>query len=172
MKARVFWLWIGLVAATGCGGDDSGKTGGSSGGVSRSKQLGDLTDAEAKQLCEANPDIVSITAGGDVCEQGAVFASTSPEECRMLAMQCEQSAGTVDVGAPDAGSGDPCASATASGFEGCTLTVGELGDCIRDVASFFDRLTCDQAGSVAPSDVPQCFGTLQSKCPSAFGAGP
>ncbi len=160
-----------FVLSVGCGDDGDGGGGGS--GIDSSKTGEDLSDAEAKKLCES----VASKAGAlddldddQFCVIGAALQTTDKAACDAAAQQCQMLPDDGgDQGDTD-DDGDDCATASDE-LEGCKATVGEIEACFNAFAGRLDQLnsiTCDDAGKLDQGDLqatPEECAAVQEKCP-------
>jgi hypothetical protein len=127
--AMAVLLCIGGIAA--CGGGDGG--GGS--GISESKTLITLSDAEVTTLCafttEADGPAHTADCGGGLT---VTVGADTPAECAtdMMALR---------------------------GRTGCTATVGNAEDCANDIADLTDQQLCSETGFPA-----SCAFLFSSSC--------
>jgi hypothetical protein len=154
-----FWAFLLLVAGCGDSDDDSGR-------VASSKKIGDLTNEEAKQMCE---DYVDDFANMEksACTLEGLTAGTK-ELCVETRDAClENYESTEDDSSTD------CEEADVSDVADCKVTVGELSSCLKKVLSYFDSLSCnkleDSTLSKIMSDIPSCYASISADCPSIFG---
>lgn len=169
MKFRLCLMIAGL-ALGACG--DSGRI---DLGVPRSKVLSDVTDEEARTICESvNPEDIEISLSREQeCTVGAVFFSSTPADCEAARDACLAMP-------PDDRMPEPqdCSTADAEGWSGCGATVGEVEDCMNAMLdrteSYLKGLTCADAGSTTGPGIPSVCAPVQERCPELleeFGTG-
>ncbi len=163
MKFRLC-LMIAVLAMGACG--DSGRI---DLGLPRGKALNEITDAEARTICEnVDPADIEITFSREQeCTIGAVFASSTQAQCEMLRDAC--------LARPPEPRPTPeqqdCSMAETSDFADCRATVGEAEDCLNDYLdaseSYLKGLTCADAATATdePPLPPSCV-SIQDRCPS------
>jgi hypothetical protein len=94
------------------------------------------------------------------CTSAGIEAS-SETECEAQRVSCEQSAkpASADI---------DCMGASTEGLEGCSITVGELADCLDELAGYLTGLSCKDAGK--PFTLPACFNSVSASCGALFGS--
>jgi hypothetical protein len=157
---------LSLCGALACGDDD----GSSGSGVSRSKLVSDVTDAEAKKVCEwiERQSKSYEPSKKQLCTAGAVALSTTPDQCGELVEECL----TEDLDLDDDEDSD-CDDADASEVASCdTVTVGEFESCLNAYLGAFkkqiDSLSCKDAGEepeIGLSEVPDACEKIVEECP-------
>jgi len=129
----------------GCGSDSS-----SGSGISSSKKMNELTNAEATTLCKAHQgDFDAIAKGGCVLATAALGGASVCEQ------QCTSVKGGID-----------CSATNVSDIAGCTATVGEVENCLDQMGSYYGGLKC---GAQPSSNVPSCTASLRGTCGALFG---
>ena len=164
---RMSFVVLGAYAlcGVGCSDDEDGGEGGSTtSGIPSSTRLSELTPDQATQLCEANVSTFSSIAQS-ACTLNAVAGSTDATQCEMMRTQCEMTVG-ADAGMSG---GVDCSQVNTGDLTGCDVTVGEVDGCFQQLTSYFNGLSCENAGSLPPT--PTCFASLQTSCP-LFGGMP
>jgi hypothetical protein len=107
-------------------------------------------------LCMSKASKLDSLSG---CSSAGIEEMTQ-SACEVAQRECEQSA--------TAPSSDiDCAGTTTDGLEACTITVGELSDCLDELGSYLDGLTCKDAGK--PITPPACFTKVTGACGALFG---
>jgi hypothetical protein len=177
-----------LMLSFACGGEDDEKSGGPvASGVAKDKQLSALTQAEAEQLGKSfaeSMNVPELIRG--MCTMGAVFASLlAPMDGAMPAQSCEQLVEQCVEGAASnpamATAGNaPALPTAATGYMGCTVTVGELEGCltasIKVMTEAFGSIQCGQdlsamegggAVNASPASIAECKN-LTTACPTVF----
>lgn len=157
-------IFLGLCVA-GFAGCSSDSTGGSSSGVDKNKQLSQLSDSEATQLCEAHKsgfqalvDNICVLFGVQQADEASCQESLGP--CNML-FQGDGGTATVD-----------CTNTDALNWQTCDATVGDVEACESDLTGYFESLDCSQAGSGSVPELPSCAQNLTDQCPDVFGTAP
>jgi hypothetical protein len=171
--------WILVVAMLGLvacddGGDDSGGGGGGSfnTGVDGSKQVGQLTDEEANQVCRASDAYGSdLLTKEQSCVFGALLFAQDTAGCEEFAQMCREAPEEPDE--PDA-----CDEGLPPEVEGCTATVDEFEACTEASANQLRNtvagLSCADAGNAEALQAafnatpPAACTNIQMKCPNAF----
>lgn len=158
MKTLAWTIGLGMLTITlipGCGGG-SGDGGSVSSGVDPTKRGDDLTDDEARQICEAGSDYIERRMSKiDPCNFAGVLAAQLmatldpsatdaqiQEVCTEGIRACEQTDNEDPITAPEA---DSCDDLNVP--DECSATVGEIERCIQD--------TVDVSLSVF-TDLPAC----------------
>lgn len=169
MKNFLFCAFVGAASFSlvACGGGD-GDGGGS--GVSRSKNLTEVTPAEAVKICEyvsAEPPVYDELS----CKIGAIFSSQGDEEaCNTAYEAC--------LAEPDDEEEDDCSDAAddLENLPACAadITVGQFEDCIDAQVDLANELNgIIQCGSEDGLDRleerPAICTQLQETCPDLFG---
>ena len=166
---------FGLVACDD-GGDDSGGGGGGgfNSGVDESKQVSELTDEEANQICRAAEEYGdSLISKSQACTFASLLFSEDEASCNQFKAACEDAPEEEDEE-------DDCTEGLPPELEGCTATVAEMEACQEAVAgqvrSVIAGLSCADAGNaenlgsalnVDPESLPSCQ-VVKEKCPNAF----
>ncbi len=163
---------VGLLGLPGCGGGDGGSPGKVNYSVDNSKQVGQLTEAEAGVMCEqtmkamegaiSKSDTCTLTglltaafAGGDkaVCQEAYEECMNKPEE-----PEDEDDCKLDDED---------------SKLTDCTATVGEFEACINDTiaatSEAYEGLSCDTdvetLDSMGDNLEPASCKAIEKKCP-------
>ncbi len=157
---------LSLVAAAGCGGD--GANGPS--GVDPSKVAGQVTDAEAKQLCLwAERQLNGFEPTKEqLCTSFGVPFSRTEAECNESVKGCLAQPAESVMDEPDPESCDD-ASAAHIGGANCTATVGEVEACIRALATaekeFIQGASCKDVGEPMTQTTPSGCKKIETTCP-------
>lgn len=129
IQLRVIGSLLVTSVLVGCGG------GGVSSGVDRSKPAETVTDAEAQDVCEATIEYQANSVSvDDACKfYGALAGAAAGND----AATCD-AAVTACQDAADAAGDQPvntsvCSNVTAAAVAGCTVTVGEIEDCLTEI---------------------------------------
>ena len=157
---------LAAVAANACGGD-SGRI---DLGLPRSKVLSEITDDEARTICESvQPEDVDIQLGREQdCTISGLFSSSTQAECESIRDAC--------IASPPDTMDEPqdCSMAKAEQFMGCGATVGEVEGCmdayLDTVERYLKSLTCADAGMVSPPAAPGVCAPVQERCPELLEA--
>jgi hypothetical protein len=170
---------VGLLAVACGSDDDKGGSGGSTtvdSGVAEDKVANQLTDQEAKQVCESvgkaaeaalsGADAQKATCGFTAYTLASFTGGDDPAAaCKMAYDEC--------LKAPQESTGGECTNPTAT----CTATVGEIEKCFTDTLSqlkaLFSTLPgCDDVGKdVTPPSQgtsPASCKVVQEKCPEVL----
>lgn len=190
---------LAFTSTFGCG-DDDGNGGGGSGqtaavdsGVDDSKALSSLTDAEVQQLsqgfasasqsgefidaiCKVSGVFSSAIAAGAGADPSAAPTDQQKEMCNETYNQCKSAIAQNPAAADLSLAGTYTIPASASGFAGCNVTVGELEACwteqLKLVTDIFGSLSCDAPGQLnleATATPPAACTNLASQCGAALG---
>lgn len=165
---------LSLLGVVGCGStsDGGGGGGGFTTGLPRSKQLKDVTAAEAKQAClksQSASGSVSDDAVRGICSyqlglQGGEAACTPANVDKCVADYKK------DVTPPDPAECDDVAD-DMDRLADCAATVGEWEDCINqqlaNTVEAYSSLTCTSTQIPSPAKPAVC-STLETKCPKLF----
>lgn len=177
MLALGAWLAL-MVGGIGCMGDSSDSSGGYSAGVDSATKLSELSDADAKKVCNSASDFV----------KGYVNSGQYEEfTCRLFALAygAQVTDGQVDTCNTQY---DMCMkqvsiavtpTATCTPPAQCTATVADLEQCLNDQAAEvggidlpdcghadFSMFGVDMLDMYAPEDPHSCM-SLESECPGA-----
>lgn len=166
-----------MTGAFGCDDDDDG--GFVSSGVSSSKQLDELTEAEARDMCEE-----FTSAPGEVFDKEALCRIASFSAARVVANSEDLCRTTYDIcmgsSLTDAASilpklagdiydCDPDDFDEDGEYHTCDATVGELERCANDLIAAYDsmivQMTCDNLGALDWPDRPHSCEVVEEKCP-------
>jgi hypothetical protein len=156
--------------AVGCGDDDDG---GGGSGVDSSKTGEDLSDDEAKKLCESVASKAGALTDVDkeqTCTIGAAIQTSDKAACEAAAKQCAMLPDNGEDNGDGDDDSDDCATASDD-LDGCKATVGEIEACFNafaDKLEEFNSITCDDAGKVNQQDLlatPDECAAVQQKCP-------
>lgn len=174
VRTRAFISAAAVLGAVGCGGDDSGGTG----GVSSNEKVGDLSAAEAKALCkslssklqqvgDAQTDLVCVA-------QSAALSGGNADTCESSVGQCKEQYGddlTIDCETDgETGVSDACND----------VTVGELNDCLDATIAALDAVSKKVTCSTPLSDLqdlstsfetPAACTKIDAKCPDVADMG-
>ena len=151
-----------LFALVNCGGDDSSN----GSGVSKSKKINEVTNEEAKQLCQSySSDFADIAKSS--CTFEGLMVSSTKDACEQIKSACIAQINQGSDAGADA-SGVECDGTDMTDMANCTTTVGDFESCMNSLVSFMKGLSCSSAGGSKPT-IPSCFSTLSQKCPSLFG---
>lgn len=163
---------ISLLGAVACGDDDGGG-GGGTGGVSNNKKVGDLSESEAKALCnglsskfqklgEAQTQILCVA-------QSAALSGGDEDRCEESVDTCKEQIGE-DLGIDcDENEGE-----TGVSDECDEVTVGELNDCLDATVKAMDaikaKVTCSTDVSelgdlMSEYETPAACSKIEAKCP-------
>jgi hypothetical protein len=149
------------LACSACGSGNGG------GGVNQSAVLGDLSQADAEAMC------------ADVASQVNNILSQS-QACLLegfmeLAFGGDEATCTAAVAACESSGADPvidCSMVDASDLAGCTATVGEFLNCLKDgqqaLKQVMGGLSCTSSLmdlAALDVDTPQSCVDLEAKCP-------
>lgn len=153
LQAKVFGTLVAASLLVACGG------GGVSSGVDGSKPAETVTDAEAKDVCEATvqyqADQANSISTGDACKfAGALAGAIAGNDkalCEQTVTTCNEQADTA-TDTEDEPNTSACSSVTAGVVAGCTVTVGEIEECLTEVIdAYIDGIksapTCDELGA-------------------------
>lgn len=151
---RLFWIamWMGslgsLGALVGCGG------------LGDDRSIASLNETEVKDLCEEAMDRTYEPTHQETCQLGAIFISSTPEDCERTVVACVAREEEMRADEPT------CESASAASIaDGCTGTVGDYRACVDALASRTEGLyhaSCSVVGTLdAPSlstilSAPEC----------------
>jgi hypothetical protein len=159
---------LSLCGALACG-DDEGSSGS---GVSGDKLVSDVTDAEAKKVCEWIEDqSASIEPSKkQLCTAVAVGLSSTQAECNEFVDTCLMSDAEIEE---EEDEGDGCEDADASEVDFCDkVTVGEFEACVKAYLNTFKQqfaaLSCADAGEeseIDDVDPPAACKKIQEECP-------
>ncbi|WP_437324258.1 hypothetical protein [Sorangium sp. So ce381] len=118
------------------------------------EQLGELTAAEAQQVCDDVTGSLDLSKE-DLCDLAGVLASVvDGTDCETARADC--------IRAPEAP--EPAGSCDTAGFAGCTATVAELKACMIATGDAFEAITC--ASSIDDfSPQPAACAAVNVKCP-------
>lgn len=168
---RINWsvkaaICIGALGAVHCGDDGDSKGSPDGSGVSGSKALIDLTDADAQKLCEFERDsyLASLTSEEAYCfRTGSVFSASS---CEQDIAECVASSDYED----ELDDAWDCERSTVEDYvegDDCEATVAEFEACIKSDDSqskaFYDKASCDSDPEDRPDDTSACEKLLD-KC--------
>jgi hypothetical protein len=158
---------LSLCGALACS-DDEGSSGS---GVSGDKLVSDVTDAEAKKVCEWVEDqAASIEPSKkQLCTAVAVGLSTTQAECNDFVDTCLMS--DAEIEEEDEGNG--CEDTDASEVAFCDkVTVGEFEACVKAYLSTFKQqfaaISCADAGEepeIDEVDTPAACKKIEEDCP-------
>lgn len=161
---------LSLCGALACG-DDEGSSSGS--GVSGDKLVSDVTDAEAKKVCEwIEKQSASIEPSKkQVCTAAAVGLSTTQAECNEFVDTCLMS--DVEIDEEEEEEGDGCEDADASEVDFCDkVTVSEFESCVKAYLNTFKQqfaaISCADAGEEPDFDevdIPAACEKIEEDCP-------
>jgi hypothetical protein len=159
---------LSLCGALACG-DDEGSSGS---GVSGDKLVSDVTDAEAKKVCEwIEAQSASIEPSKkQLCTAVAVGLSTTQDECNDFVDTCLMSDAEIEE---EEDEGDGCEDVDASEADFCDeITVGEYEACVKAYLSTFKQqlaaISCADAGEepdIDDVDPPAACKKILEECP-------
>jgi hypothetical protein len=160
-----------LASGTGCGDDDGGSS--TSSGVSESKKLISLSDAEATKLCKWVQSKSDDATGTEkqYCTQDAASYADTTSECNDLVKECLSNGDYADE---DEGEEEDCDDFDVEAEVGsdCQATVGELQDCLNAIISnekaSLNSASCSSLDAEEDEDVPASCSALVKKCPGFF----
>jgi len=175
-------LALGVVAC-----DDGTSTPTLSSGIPGNTTVSDLTDAQARQLCNAFQDLANQVAGADVQKRLICVATGVAQQlaglttCNTSYSNCMKESTitgvTIDL---------QCSNVTAAGATGCNATIAQVTACANaeaaTVDSLLDQISCKLANdpnalqtianeaqqSAEMSNVSECQA-LAAACPDYFG---
>jgi hypothetical protein len=175
-------LLVSLGVWLGCGGDGDGA--GAHSGVASAQKLGELSSADAKQLCEWASSQVDAHSFEPTKEQACtifgVGFTDNPTECQQLVDACVAAPEQDDAMADDEAADDEpdCDDAMVDAeLMGCSATVAEYEACVRAavdaIEDVFSNLSCAEAGMTdleddADEQEPEACKALEIKCPGVF----
>ncbi|NLE86511.1 MAG: hypothetical protein GX607_08950 [Myxococcales bacterium] len=191
MKTLAWTIGLGMLAATlvpGCGGDDGGG-GGISSGVDPTKRGDELSDDEVRKICEAGNDYVvrrskeidpcrfaGVLAAGIVAGLDATLTDAQLQEaCTEGVRACQQTEDRDPIFEPDE---DTCDDLSVP--EECSASVEEIERCIKDsidetLTMFTDLPACGSitrdflANYTGPEpQAPASCASLEETCPEAL----
>lgn len=139
------------VGAAASGGTAAGGTMGGDGMVPTDKPLADLTEEEARAICEADLAPTADIGVGTCTLLGALHGE-GETECEALRDAC-----VADLPTGCDAEFDPTV------FDGCILPVGEFQACWRELAAVMRTASCVE-GAPLP-DPPACATAAAERCP-------
>ncbi len=165
-------------AGTGGTAGMAGSGGGGTSGVDPSKQLDEVTNAEAMTLCQELSDYSAMQLPRSLTDPSSCTVAALTIQMNMTEAACDQTVtDCIAAGAPAPEPPD-CSAFMAGGT--CTATVGETVACtqalIDATAAAFAMLQCSLAGADATTQVmnilditlPTECDTVETKCPGTF----
>lgn len=143
----------------GCGGDDGDSSGGDlSTGLSKSKLLSDVTEAEAQSACESLADGFEAKLDEEklvrsFCTLFGAIAADTKAECETQRDTCiDQANDGQGIGAQASGMVEAPDCAGSESLLECTGTVGDLETCANDmidqILGLLDSFSCDDAAEI------------------------
>jgi hypothetical protein len=167
-RCAAYGTFLLFVLAYGC------SSSGSTGGVSSSKKMNELTDEEVTRVCKALSEYDADMGSAHCTTEG--LAADNKAECEQVQSACiaeNNSYETAGSSGGAAGSGYDdeayCEGLDASNVQGCTATVGELDSCVKSFANYMKSLSCDMLDGSKSLQPPSCATSLTNKCPTVFG---
>lgn len=179
------FLALGIVGTACTGGDGGGGGGGGfSSGVEPSKQLSEVTPAEAAASCNAfKSEFEAVFSDATIrrvgCTGAAAQATPTVAECQELAADCEAS--LTEEQLQDAKAGLPVVECTGEPGPAaqCPITIAQYDACMGDLLNEFRKMyasvTCDMAPRIAagerfadliyqPEETPASCETIEETC--------
>lgn len=164
MKRALILMTLATLAlsAAACGNDGPIST-----GLSRDKQLSELTDADARTACSniAAEDLSLDLSREQECTLAGVYSSETPAGCEEVRTACLAAEPTE----PEPTEPTDCSGATAEDVAGCDATVGEFEDCLNaqytGQVDYLNALSCDDAGTEIRIPTPTECQSIEAACP-------
>jgi hypothetical protein len=134
----------------------NGVTDADSGGVAFEKKMKDLTEADARAMCDAYRKNAQEIRKGN-CTLDGLAVGKNEQDCETIRDKCLEYIETYQADTEE------CTALKTDNFAGCTVTVGEIDRCFKSLIRYLKQLDCNQVGKRLASP-PSCMQDMQKKC--------